>query len=73
MLLFFFQAADVLKDIIINAQEQSLNSCEYSYNQLVVLIVWSLSVNVSLLCLVMIMDSWIKLRKFIRFLKDKLK
>ena len=73
MLIFFFQAADVLKDIIINAQEQSLNSCEYSYNQLVVLIVWSLSVNVSLLCLVMIMDSWIKLRKFIRFLKDKLK
>lgn len=68
----FFQSADILKDIIINAQETQIGICEHSYEQLLVIVIWSLATNLILLCMIVFLESWERIKKFVRLVISKI-
>lgn len=71
--MLLFQAADILRDVIINEQAQQLSSCYHDYDQLIVLVVWSIAMNIGLLSFITVIEAWEWLKKCVRWLRKKIK
>lgn len=73
ILLFYFQSADILKDIIINTQDSHIEMCEHSYNQLLTLVIWSLSTNIVLLLMIVFLESLERIKEGVRWCISKIR